>query len=338
MFKRLSAYALALTVHSLSLAMLVGGAYLLWATFPALKPGILAAAMLALAYAGRPRLGSAPEPRPGEEIPVLSAAAGRVARRLGLRPPTALLVATGFEAMAWRYGLRRRIALVLGHPLLSVLDRREIVALLASSLAPLAVEARGMRAVVQAARDSLERWCDVLRVDAFWPEPAALRGWRYEPGGIEPPPCPFLFGVAAFIANVALFLVSFIPRGALRALGALCSDDREEEELSDVLARDVAGAEALEALRAKMQLGPTLDVLVQRAVLRHEPVDAVGQLRLLALLDDTGGGRDCEGGPATEGLLSEEEFDAIQRALDARTEEVHSTLAERFRSALHPSR
>jgi Zn-dependent protease with chaperone function len=134
---RLGAYAIAATVHVLTLGLLLGGAALIALTFfnvLALGAGALA---IGVAVIMRPRFG---KPREDgmlarREAPALHELADEVAEALDVRPPDIIVVDRRFNASWQIVGLRRRRVLTLGLPLVAILDRQERVALAAHELA-----------------------------------------------------------------------------------------------------------------------------------------------------------------------------------------------------------
>ncbi|MEW2163949.1 M48 family metalloprotease [Streptomyces sp. NPDC007084] len=130
------AYALALAVHALTLAVLGAGVWLLvrgWGGFGMVAGGLL----LVLAWVLRPRLPGLPDDVPvlhRADAPELFALVDEVGAAVGTRGVDAIAVDRSINASVLSYGIGARRLLTLGLPLWEILSPRERIALLGHEL------------------------------------------------------------------------------------------------------------------------------------------------------------------------------------------------------------
>ncbi|WP_157570793.1 M48 family metallopeptidase [Microtetraspora malaysiensis] len=134
---RIAAYVLASAVHLLALSMLVGGVWLLVATWPSPFGAVFGIAGVGFAYLARPRFGRLDGDAPAltrQEAPVLYDLLDRVAREAGAPPVDVVLVDGEVNASARTVGLRGTHVLTIGLPLWQILESQERIALLAHEM------------------------------------------------------------------------------------------------------------------------------------------------------------------------------------------------------------
>ncbi|MFF4774448.1 M48 family metallopeptidase [Microtetraspora fusca] len=134
---RIAAYALASAVHLFALSMLVGGVWLLAATWPSPFGAVFGIAGVGFAYLARPRFGRLDRDAPAltrQEAPALYDLLDRVAREAGAPPVDVVLVDGKVNASFGTVGLRGTRVLTIGLPLWQILEPRERIALLAHEL------------------------------------------------------------------------------------------------------------------------------------------------------------------------------------------------------------
>ncbi|MBO4256810.1 M48 family metallopeptidase [Streptomyces griseorubiginosus] len=168
-----TATALALTVHGVTLALAVGGVWCVMAGWGG--AGVLVGlVLLALAWALAPRVRRLPGDRPvlfRKEAPELFALVDEVARAVGTRSVHAIAVDGNINASVMTYGVRGRRLLVLGMPLWEVLTPAERIALLGHELAHYANGDTRNGLVVGTAVRTLSLWHHALRP---LPHPSAI--------------------------------------------------------------------------------------------------------------------------------------------------------------------
>ena len=116
-----------------------------------------------------PRFDVQPDPRvltDKEEFPAINRAVARVAEGLGVEMPT-ILMTEQFTATFGRIGPRRRPVLALGHPLLSILNKEELVSLLAHEVSHSFDGSLARSIMVRQAIAILRRWQQILAPSWF---------------------------------------------------------------------------------------------------------------------------------------------------------------------------
>jgi Zn-dependent protease with chaperone function len=247
---KVSAAFVAIAVHLLTLALLVGGAVLVVIGASHGNPFAIVAGvfMVAAAWFMRPRLGRKPadDVLARDDAPELYALVDEVARALDARTADVVVVDDDFNASWSLVGFRRRRILHLGLPLFNVLDADEQVALIAHELAH---ESNGD------ARRGLITGSSIRALSELY----AL---------IAPGPHPQNTGMGALDLLVAGVLwVLSRPAAALLTLQAhlLWLDSRRAEFLADARAATVAGTQAVIRLHEQLLLESTIDAVVRHA-------------------------------------------------------------------------
>ncbi|MER5383938.1 M48 family metallopeptidase [Streptomyces sp. NPDC002688] len=156
----LLAFAVALAVHGLTVALAVGGIWFLvrgWGGW-GMVPG---AFLLALGWSLRPRLPRLPKDTPvlrRADAPELFALVDEVAVVAGTRGVDAIAVDADFNASVMSYGLRGRRLLALGLPLWEILTPQQRIALLGHELGHYSNGDTRHTLVVATADRSLTTW------------------------------------------------------------------------------------------------------------------------------------------------------------------------------------
>ncbi|HEX2088995.1 MAG TPA: M48 family metalloprotease [Actinomycetota bacterium] len=233
--------AIAVVVHAITLALIVGAA-LFFLTGLSIAKVVAGVLCLLVAWVLRPRLGKPPPGvLPRDRFPTLYELTDRMADKLGAPRVHGLTVVPGFTAFIEVVGWRRRAFLGLGLPLLVALDPQERVALLAHELAHRVNGDPRRGAVTGSALSTLDGWYDVL-----YPDP---------PGDeiLEVVAAWLMVGLASVPRAIASLLVHLVWRESQRA-----------EYLADALARRVAGTQATASMLRKLYSEHILYEVMQR--------------------------------------------------------------------------
>ncbi|MFE9612963.1 M48 family metallopeptidase [Streptomyces sp. NPDC006012] len=236
-----TATALALTVHGVTLALAVGGVWCVVAGWGG--AGVVAGlVLLALAWGFAPRVRRLPDDRPvlfRADAPELFALADEVARAVGTRSVHAIAVDGSINAAVTTYGVRGRRLLVLGMPLWEVLTPEERIALLGHELAHYANGDTRNGLMVGTAVRTLTLWHHTLRP---LPHPSAIE-----------------------MAVNALYVVPrLLVRGALALFVRLTSRaGTRAEYLADRLAARTASTQAAVGLMDRLLITGPLGLLLR---------------------------------------------------------------------------
>ncbi|GJF24968.1 M48 family metallopeptidase [Streptomyces sp. HO565] len=245
-----TATALALTVHGITVALAVGGVWSVVAGWGGV--GMVAGlVLLALAWVLAPRVGRLPDDRPvllRADAPELFALVDEVARAVGTRGVDAIAVDGSINAAVTTYGVRARRLLVLGMPLWEVLTPEERIALLGHELAHYANGDTRNGLVVGTAVRTLSVWHHILQ-----PLP--------HPTGLEVIVNALYVLPRLLIGGLLVLIVRLTSRAGMRA-----------EYLADRLAARTASTQAavglLDRLLITDSLGVRLRTETNRAALR----------------------------------------------------------------------
>jgi heat shock protein HtpX len=236
------AFAIAASVHLLSLILLVGGLVLIAAGPLAVAPTLLGAGMCAFAWLFRPRPGKVPSEDlvSREAFPALHALVNDVAGELGAGAIGTIVVNEDFNAAYGVLGWRRVPVLWIGLPLWLALPPQERVALLGHEVAH-GINGDSTRSfVVGSALDALDEWIAFLRGPL---DHAVSLG-------------ELLGGYAAWSLSIPFALL----QGALAQL--LWLDKQRAEYFADYLGSTVSGTDAavssLQRLKCSEHLGDVL--------------------------------------------------------------------------------
>ncbi|HEX5506227.1 MAG TPA: M48 family metalloprotease [Thermomicrobiales bacterium] len=238
----LAAFALAMLIHGLTLAIAALGLAALVFFWP--NPlGFLAAAILfAVAW------GLAPHPPPPPDLlldrrdfPALYGLADAVAAALDAGRVDGIAAEFMFNAAFRRAGWQRRNYVRLGVPLWAILDEDERVALIAHELAHGAHRAADRGFVVGGALTALRHWSVILN-----------------------PPLRIIGFDIIVLIHLASRCLSLVPRGLLFLLSHLLWRGAQRAEYRvDRRAATIAGSEAVVALLRKLQFGRDYRHVVQ---------------------------------------------------------------------------
>jgi Zn-dependent protease with chaperone function len=184
------------------------------------------------------------------DVPSLAALVDPVATAMGVRVDRVRLT-TRFTAYVRAEGIRRRPALVLGVPMLAVLNGDERIALVGHEVGHLVNHDPTSSLVMGAALSIIGAWLDVL-----WPRVQVRR-----PGKV---------------GEDLVYLIMRFLGGIVRAYGALMvrpimASSRHAELHADVIASRVAGTRATTDMLEKVEAsGVTFEFLVELAALHPE--------------------------------------------------------------------
>jgi len=244
------AYALATLVHSLSLALLALGVWVLWRPWTNLFAVIGAFAAVLLAWAVRPKLSQPPEHVVSrDEAPTLYLLADRLAGAMRTDPPHGIAISADFNASYGRYGWRRRPYVELGLPLLLVLEPRQRAAVLAHELSH-GANGDPMRSLyLHQAVDTVATWSAVIR-----PHTLAAAG-----GLVGLLSIPFELAALA-LSETLLWTAHGIWLLVLR-------ESQRAEYLADRLAASVVGTEAMCSALDALHPDDAVDLAIQRMAL-----------------------------------------------------------------------
>jgi Zn-dependent protease with chaperone function len=241
--ERAAAFLVAVAVHLVTVALVVGGVLLVvltWFDVVAFVAGVF------LATAGLAVLPRMERPPPGqrlrfEEVPRLHGLVDDVADAL-VAPRVQVVVLTGdFNIGYAASGLTQQRVLVLGLPFWAVLEGQERVAVLAHEFGHAVSGDPSTSIVIGSALQTLRRWLAMLRPDKHRYANSWARGFLT-------------------VVDPVLFVLSLVPRGALAVLSGLVRRDQQRcEYLSDVYATEVAGRSATARALEKTRLAGVVD-------------------------------------------------------------------------------
>ncbi|MER5596446.1 M48 family metalloprotease [Streptomyces sp. NPDC002265] len=236
-----SATALALIVHGVTLALAVGGIWCVVAGWGGI--GMVAGLMpLLMAWALAPRVGRLPDDWPvlfRADAPELFALVDEVAEAVGTRSVHAIAVDGSINASVTTYDVRGRRLLVLGMPLWEVLTPEERIALLGHELAHYANGDTRNGLVVGTATRTLALWYNTLRP-------------HQHPTAIEMAVDAFCLVPRLLVWGMLVLLVRLTSRAGMRA-----------EYLADRLAARTASTQAAVGLMDRLLVSGSYGVLLR---------------------------------------------------------------------------
>ncbi len=273
--KRITALAIALVVHALTLAFVVLGAWTIVVNAEFVFAWLIGGGLIGIGWLLRPRLGRVPadaEALDRSAATELYDTAERVADRMGIARPRKIAVQDLVPAATYeRVGPLRTPVLLIGLPLWLALPPRQRVALLALAYAR---GTAGDDVIVRSALWTLGEWRGALlgsaplkaREEAQNTITASLGaldapGTGYEAAG----------ALGRVLGRVLGIPVLLLERGLIRLTR---SDDGRRRERTLALARRVVPAEDLAELE-KVMAGSGYLAPMQAAVLRGENVPAI---------------------------------------------------------------
>jgi Zn-dependent protease with chaperone function len=264
---RVAALVVAIGVHLLTVALLVGAVALVATAAANPFADVLALVFAITAVTMRPRLGSIP--REGvlsrADAPELHRLVDDVADELGARSADVVVVDAEFNASWSVSGLRRRRVLSLGLPLLIVLEPQQVVALIAHEVGHERNGDLRRGLLVDSTIGGLASLYLLLAPDS--------EEGRYE------------FGSLAGVASGLMRIIGLPVRLLLEAQVLLVlRDSQRAEYLADHLAARVAGTEAEVGATERILLAGAMDAALQRHVAEHgdDGAGAIAALRSAA--------------------------------------------------------
>ena len=270
---KVAAYAIAVAVHAVTLALIAAGIAAIVIDFPNVLGILIGVTLLGVGLLMRPRFLKL-DSRESHTVdaPALRAVAAEVARALDRDPPDEIRISADWNAFWAVVGARRRRVLVLGLPLLAALEPQERVALIAHEIGHDRNGDARRSLIVGSAVTGLDRLSDLLR-----PAP------QYDSDYLS----TAHFGPIGWVSGGLMWLVSR-PVDAVLWLEArlLLRDMQRAEYLADARAAQVAGTEAAIALEERLLLWSAFELVVQQAV-HDNASDVLNRLRLsLQLVPD----------------------------------------------------
>jgi Zn-dependent protease with chaperone function len=271
---KIAAFAIAIAVHLVTLALIAAGVAAIVIDFPNVPGILIGVTLIGVGLLMRPRvLRLDPNESHAADSPALRDLAADVAAALDRRPPDEIRINADWNA-SWRVvGLRRRRVLVLGLPLLAGLEPQHRVALIAHEIGHDRNGDARRSLIVGSAVIGLDRLSDLLR-----PEPQYDSDYLAHAAGLGP---------IGWISGGLMWLVSR-PVDAVLWLEAhlLLRDMQRAEYLADALAARVAGSAAAVGMQEGFLLWSAFDLVVQQAV-HDNATDVLDRLRLsLQLVPD----------------------------------------------------
>lgn len=225
---KIVAFAIALSIHLVTVGLVVGGVLLLTSGY--LLPMAFGLLFLGLAWLFRPR--AVPVPKdPSADAPHLRRLADEVAAAAGARPADIVIVDANFNASVNEFGWRRRRVLRVGVPLMAVLEPQERVAVLGHEFGHFVNGDPRRGFVVGTAFETLIGWYTVLSPESV--EESEVLGDE----GLN---------LLVLPAKLILAVLSIVPLAFARLLYALIARESQRSEyLADVVAARLAGSRAV---------------------------------------------------------------------------------------------
>jgi heat shock protein HtpX len=253
---RLLAFLVASCVHGVTLLLIALGIWLCLAAFPSFRfLGLLLGGfclfMVWLFLLPRPPKGSA-TPIAREQAPTMYQVTQRIAQALSSSPVDSIRCDVTYNAAFGQFGWRRKRWLILGVPLLSVLNEQELVALLSHELAHSVNGDPSRGFLLGTALYSLASWYELLH---------PRTRWHIHAGCAQ----PLLF---------AINIISLPIAGLIWVIGYVLShllwyDTQRAEYLADWLAAQVSGTDGILAVLDKTQLRDTFENTLRVAYLKN---------------------------------------------------------------------
>lgn len=257
-WSRTAAYAIAAAVHLVSALLLV--AIVLGTLYAIHHPWafVVVAFLAFVAFVLRPRPGKPPTKGllARSDAPTLYALCDEAASALDTKPIDLLVIDADYNAQWAILGWRRRRTLRLGLPLLAMLPPQSRTALVAHELAHARNGDSTRGFFIGGALDSLSRWYEMLG-----PQRDGIATHGFE----------FLANAVTWVLSRPIWWVLMLE------LHLLLRDSHRAEYLADLLAADVAGAEAVVTLHERLLLETTFFGIV-----RHASRDSAEELLLRA--------------------------------------------------------
>jgi len=242
--RKVIAFGLAGGVHLVTLALLVTGIVIVVIGFPAFASIFWGAALCALVWLMRPKPGKIPslDLADQKDFPALHAFVNQVAKQLGGRPVSKIVVNESFNAAYGVIGWRRVPVLWIGLPLWLALRPQERLALIGHEIAH-GVNGDGTRGfIVWSALSALDEWIGLMQGPFYQATTMTERVGGY------------------------FFYILSTPLAAVQALLAqlLWLDKQQAEYFADYLASTVSGSGAMVSALQQMGCAEHLDEVLLR--------------------------------------------------------------------------
>lgn len=211
------------------------------------------------------------------DYPALYELSDRVAGALHISGADVIAIDSQFRADYRELGWRRKRVLYLGLPLLSVLNSREQVALLAHALAGSLTADPSRNWFFSMATDGMARWYEVMRPEQIWGDKTQYdlpmdKGFQYNPAD------PTFVARQRAAYNLFALPVKMIQRGIAAVIWfyaylltrLLWPDTQRAQYEADSLAASVAGTDATLSMLLKSHFGGTFQIALEQAFLRQD--------------------------------------------------------------------
>ncbi len=261
----LLAYAIALGVHMLTLALLAGSVYvLLFSELHRIWRLIGGGAGLAAAWILRPRLQRRPAAaQQRAALPATFALVDHIAAQLGIASVDGIVIGPEFAA-SLSQDWRRRSYLTLGLPLWIILTPAEKVALIGHELGHKINNDPARRFWVHAAIESLVQWDQLLRPEQIF----AVQG-----RGIM----ALLLALFYIPVNLGMLLLAQIARFvAQRLVQLIYLESQQAEYYADHIAAQAAGTTACQSLLRKTCCESVVSLATQQLIVAGKQRPSTG--------------------------------------------------------------
>lgn len=249
---KIATLLLASIIHAISLLLVAGGFYLLITSKGNFFMSIAGVALLLLSWLTRPRyarLDHAILPR--SDYPATYQIIDEISLALQGKKVYGVVVDSGYNASYSKQGLRRRVVIRLGMPLLSVLDKNELTALLSHEVAHGVNGDLNRGFFVGTAINTLLSWHEII-----WPERI------YEPGKTN-----FFVDLAMIPVHLLMRLIAWMIYMGLHVICHLnWYDSQRAEYLADGLAARTSGKCAVQSLLHKLHFRRLFELTVLKAI------------------------------------------------------------------------
>ena len=253
------AFGLAAGVHLVTLTLLVTGIVIVVIGFPGFASIFWGAVLFAVVWLLRPKPGKVPslDLADQKDFPALHAFVNQVAKHLGGRPVSKIVVNESFNAAYGVIGWRRVPVLWIGLPLWMALRPQERLALIGHEIAH-GVNGDGTRGfIVGSALSALDEWIGLLQGPFYQATTTTERVGAY-----------VIYILSSPLAAVQVLLAQL-----------LCFDKQQAEYFADYLASTVSGTEAMVSALRRMGCAEHLD----EVLLRNAYSTSQSGARILAL-------------------------------------------------------
>ncbi|MDQ0878742.1 Zn-dependent protease with chaperone function [Paenibacillus sp. V4I3] len=239
-------------VHLLSLSLCLSGVYLLIAEFPYILLMIIGVFLIFLAWLTRPKGYTLDtEPLSRERFPVSYQIVDEIASTFGAGKVHGIIINGDFNAAFAQVGLKRKKIIQFGLPLIAILEKQELVALISHELAHGINGDLNRGFFIGSAINTLSTWYQIIKPNRL-----------FEPNGFS-----FVIAICMIPVNVFLLLVSkliFVFLYLICHLNWL--DAQRAEYLADSYATKISGKDAKLSLLNKMHLHFLFDFCILKTI------------------------------------------------------------------------